>query len=240
MRFVFVPAAWPLTVVAARIGASPNQVTALRVALILAGAVCIANPSAAGLIMGLILYVLAVIADSIDGNLSRLQDSASYFGKYFDGLVDMMADLLFPLALGIHLWLSKEASPAPVLVGAAATLALSFVFLLIHRFSMFELLLEKEQRRSGLPAGPANHPWLNAFLASPAGRAVLTFDARGMNSVFDLRYAGLAAALCWDRLDLYLVLLAFLYGVAALLFIASRIMQGYATLDVRRRSRSAA
>lgn len=240
MRLVFIPMAWPLTVIAARLNASPNQITALRTILIASGALGIACPAPWSLPGGLALYLMAVIADSIDGNLSRLQDSASYFGKYFDGLVDMLADLALPVAIGLRLWLLTPTDPLPVIWGVGASIALAITFLLIHRLAMFELMLEKAGGAGKSLPKRAAHPRLDTFLRSPAGRILLAFDRHGMNVVFDLRYIGLAAALCASRLDLYLVALAGLYALTALAFSVSRLLRGYDALDVRRSSRSAA
>lgn len=238
MRYVFVPLSWPLTVLASAAGLSPNAVTAIRGIVILVAMVCMASPETGVFASGVALMVFALVADSVDGNLCRLHDRASFFGKYFDGFVDMATDLLFPMALALHLWRSGAASSHVLVAGAACVAALALIFLLLQRLSLFELMLEKSGVGEG---GRTPHPALQAALSESGWlRPLARFDESGMNLVFDLRYTGLAFALIAGMLPAYLYALAALYVLAMLAIVAVRLLRGYAVLDVRRRSRSAA
>ena len=239
MRYVFVPIAWPLTAAAARFGLSPNGATVVRGNFSALGLILVSCPSETVFGLGLGLVILAKIADSVDGNLARLQDRASYFGKYLDGLIDMVEDLAFPLALGAHLWLAGAAGPEVLLHGAIAVLSLAVVFIAIYRLPLFELSLKTERGEGALAEGRAAHPRLNAFFASSPGRAVLWCDAHGVNAAYDARFIFLALALVSDALGSYLAFLAALYATGAAFFCAARVARGYAQLDVPRRSRSA-
>lgn len=240
MRHAFVPAAWPLTVIAARLGFSPNGATLARAAVSASGLTLIACPTGATFAAGLGLFVLAKIADSVDGNLARLQDRASYFGKYVDGLVDMVEDLAFPLALAAHLWLAGETGAWVLLAGAVAVFALAVVFISIYRLPLFEAVLERERGTDAATTSRAAHPRLDSFFQSGAGRILSAVDAHGVNAAFDARFLALAGALVLDLVPAYLVFLASLYVVGACLIGASRVLRGLLVLDVHRRSRSAA
>ena len=240
MRHAFVPAAWPLTVIAARLGVSPNGATLARAAVSACGLTLIACPSGTAFAAGLGLFVLAKIADSVDGNLARLQDRASYFGKYVDGLVDMVEDLAFPLALAAHLWLAGEADDWVLLAGAVAVFALAVVFISIYRLPLFEAVLEKERGAGAAVASRAAHPRLDSFFQSGVGRILRAIDEHGVNAAFDARFLALAAALILDFVPTYLVFLASLYALGACLIVVSRVLRGLLVLDVHRRSRSAA
>ncbi|MBM3541018.1 MAG: CDP-alcohol phosphatidyltransferase family protein [Actinobacteria bacterium] len=240
MRHLFVPAAWPLTVAAARLGLSPNGATALHAAISAAGLILMASASKTLFAFGLILFVLAKISDSVDGNLARLQDRASYFGKYVDGLVDMIEDLAFPFALGLHLWRTGAPADHSLVPAGLAVLALAVVFIAIYRLPMFELILEKDRGTDAAAGARAAHPGLASFFESRPGRILLYCDTHGVNVAFDARFLGLAWALLIGGLAGYLEFLAALYVIAAILFVCARVMRGYAALDIHRRSRSAA
>lgn len=240
MRYLFVPAAWPLTVMAVRLGMSPNGATLAHAAISAVGLVLMASASTTLFTLGLALFILAKISDSVDGNLARLQDRASYFGKYFDGLVDMIEDLAFPLVLGLHLWRTGVPADESVVLAGLAVFALAAVFIAIYRLPLFELSLEKDRGAGAMAGSRAAHPRLETFFASGPGRILLYCDTHGVNLAFDARFVGLAWALVAGSLTGYLVFLTALYAVAAALFVSVRVMRGYATLDVHRRSRSAA
>lgn len=240
MRHLFVPAAWPLTVVAARLGLSPNGATFAHAAISAVGLVLMTGASETAFALGLALFVLAKISDSVDGNLARLQDRASYFGKYVDGLVDMIEDIAFPLALGLHLWRTGVPTEESVVPAGLAAFALATVFIAVYRLPLFELTLEKDRGTDAMARSRAAHPRLESFFASRLGRMLLYCDTHGVNLAFDARFLGLAWALVAGSLTGYLAFLAALYAAASILFVWVRVMRGYATLDVHRRSRSAA
>jgi hypothetical protein len=240
MRYLFVPASWPLTVAAARAGFSPNGATFARALLSATGLAILAYPTGGTLAVGIVLVILSKIADSVDGNLARLGDRASYFGKYADGLIDMVEDLAFPLALAIHLWLTGSGAEGVVLSGAVAIFSLAVVFLAIYRLPMFELILEKEKGSNACEAARLAHPGWRDFFASRFGKAILFCDAHGVNAAYDARFAGLVAGLALGALDVYLTCLAALYAAGACFFLFVRLARGFPALDVHRRSRSAA
>ena len=240
MRYLFVPAAWPLTVMAARLGMSPNGATLAHAAISAVGLALMASASTTLFALGLFLFVLAKISDSVDGNLARLQDRASYFGKYFDGLVDMIEDLAFPLALGLHLWRTGAPADESLVPAGLAAFALAAVFIAMYRLPLFQLTLERDRGTDAMAGSRAAHPRLEAFFESGPGRMLLYCDTHGVNLAVDGRFLGLAWALVTGSLTGYLAFLAALYAVAAALVVSVRVMRGYATLDVHRRSRSAA
>lgn len=240
MRYVFVPAAWPLTVAAAWLGISPNGATLFHAALSTGGLAMMLSESSAYFAIGLSLFILAKICDSVDGNLARLQDRASYFGKYLDGLVDIVEDLAFPLVLGLHLLHLGAPAQDTLIPAGLAVLALAIAVIAIYRLPLFELILEKDRGTEESVRSHTDHPRFKAFLASRFGRFLLYCDAHGMNATFDARYLGLACALVAGSLSWYLEFLAALYAVTAILIVSVRVIRGYVTLDVHRRSRSAA
>lgn len=240
MRYVFVPAAWPLTVVAVRVGLSPNQTTLIRAVAGLTAMFLISQGSSALLYAGCLFLLIVLVGDSVDGNLCRLQDRASYFGKFFDGLVDMAIDLMFPFALAIHLWRTDAAGPTIFVYTGFGILALAFVFLVIQRSSFFNILVLQQAGQGAVEGSKQRHPGLLRFLnLSRAGNALAYFGAYGMNLVFDLRYLGFILALLTGGLTGYLYALDALYVAGFFFLCVGRVARAYVEIDVHRRSRSA-
>lgn len=83
---------WPewalvLTRLAARIGMSPNQVTAIGAVLCVAATVAFAYGFyAVGMAMGLVFMVL----DTVDGKLARCTGTSSWWGNIFDHGIDLV------------------------------------------------------------------------------------------------------------------------------------------------------
>lgn len=55
----------------------------------------------------LCLFYLRYILDVVDGNISRINDSSSYWGKFIDGWVDYLGLVLIPMAVGIGNYLAE-------------------------------------------------------------------------------------------------------------------------------------
>ena len=100
-------------------GWTANDVTYLRAGISLLAIFGLL--SADRLVLGIvvIVYYANFILDCVDGNLARVADTTTYWGKFVDGLADGVYGLLAPFALGIGLWLAT--SDGRLLVAGAAT-----------------------------------------------------------------------------------------------------------------------
>lgn len=239
MRYLAIPAAWPLTVVGHRLGLTANAATLLRALLALLALGLIAAPVGALHLAGLVLYGIALVLDHVDGNLCRMDDSASFFGKYFDGLVDAISESLLPLAIALNIWL-MGGSGLLLLAGAGAAMALVLIQneILRHAITAREIKIAKA---AGGKSRRRTHGALEAWLAGPGIAPVEGFlDRHALNLLWDLRYGGLLVAVPLGAVDVYLYLVAATHiGVLAAL-IPLRLLRGYAEFDIHRRSRSAA
>lgn len=74
------------------LGLSANGVTFLRAMITIVALFLLASGVQIVLYLAGLLAVVAFVLDFVDGHLARLDDNASYWGKYADGL----ADYLFP------------------------------------------------------------------------------------------------------------------------------------------------
>jgi phosphatidylglycerophosphate synthase len=80
---------------------TPNQLTALSVALGLLAAVAFAASSSLPVLWGAILYASANLLDCADGQLARLQRSGTPFGRVWDGMADYLSGIAVFIGIGV-------------------------------------------------------------------------------------------------------------------------------------------
>lgn len=117
-------------------GWSANQVTLVKGVIYCLTLILLGTGRWEAHIAAVAAFYVGYVLDCVDGNLARLNDSASYWGKFADGLSDFIFVGFAPLAAGIGLWI-QEGNATALLVGAvttAVTLGTEFVR---HRFSFF-------------------------------------------------------------------------------------------------------
>jgi len=100
-------------------GWTANDVTLFRVFLALSGCVSLLFLPLGAYLGGAIFFVCFIL-DCVDGNIARLRDSATYYGKFIDGLADMLYAVGLTFAVGIGLWLSG-ADPVYLAIASIVT-----------------------------------------------------------------------------------------------------------------------
>lgn len=99
--YFFRPISLYVTYLALRLGFSANQVTVLQAVAGLAGAVCLAFPSPALSIAGIVLLQLGYLLDNVDGEVARFRQQVSLTGKYLDTLGHELVVPCMYFALGV-------------------------------------------------------------------------------------------------------------------------------------------
>ena len=130
-RMIFQPLADILTVFFNNTGWTANSVTLLRGALTIISLTLVPfaiEPFQLQCI--LIVVLLTIVLDYVDGNLSRLHDSASYFGKYLDGYFDFLIPTFLLPAIG---WLLSKQSENHLFFQIALSYSLLCCFLWFTR-----------------------------------------------------------------------------------------------------------
>jgi archaetidylinositol phosphate synthase len=84
-------------------GATPNQITALHLAVGLAVIAAVAWGSPVGVVWAGFGWLFACLLDRLDGEVARIGDMCSAAGHKFDCFVDTTLSSLFFLALGVGL-----------------------------------------------------------------------------------------------------------------------------------------
>ncbi len=87
-------------------GWTPNGVTLFRTVVCFMGLACFFLPYDWGPALAALAFYSGFIMDFVDGNLSRLQNSATFFGKFIDGLADILYVGLAPLMAGLGIWIN--------------------------------------------------------------------------------------------------------------------------------------
>ncbi|MDP7549507.1 MAG: CDP-alcohol phosphatidyltransferase family protein, partial [Alphaproteobacteria bacterium] len=151
-----------------------NQMTTLRLGLaVLALLLLIAAPPGLRWLAA-VLYYLCFIGDCLDGNLARLSDGASYWGKFYDGVADRFYYAAAPLAAGIGMW--RETSQAwPLIAGAVAAMLFTYNDLISNRLQYFRLWMEGQTGPASYRTGKAlgklenwnDRAMTNGFFAAP-------------------------------------------------------------------------
>ena len=235
-NYVTRPAAWPVTVLLARLGFGPNGATLVRIAVTISAFWALLSATPTLFWLGCGLFYLSLVLDHVDGQLSRLQNRASFFGKYFDGLIDSLTEIPFPMILGVHLW-QQGAAPVILVISASAALAMALIQILFLRGG----LVRKELgllAAAGKSVEPAGHPVLVQRLGKWSRTRHLIDDIMP-NVAWDVRYGAFAVALVFDGIEIYLIAMAAWHLLQLVLLLPSRIFQMYADTDIHRRSGTA-
>lgn len=159
-----------LAAVGARLGATPNQMTALSAVLFVAGmAVLVAfDPSIPVAVTATVLLQLGFAFDSADGQLARLTDAGSPAGEWLDHVVDAARILLLHLGVAVCLHTHTDVR--------AGWLLLPLGFAVVASLRFFALLLA-DQLRSAADSGVEPSRRVSAWIQTPT-------DAGVINAVF--------------------------------------------------------
>ena len=118
----------PVTRVAVALGVAPNPITVISGVVGLAAAASMALGDATTLVIGLLLYLLAVVLDHADGEVARLTLTESAIGEWLDIVMDTLVHIALVLALGVAAERVTGAGLAAGVVGAVGVVASAVVY----------------------------------------------------------------------------------------------------------------
>ena len=98
------PIATYLTPAVYNAGISANSVTVARCLFNLLALAALASGHRYFVLAFMVHVYVNLILDCLDGNIARMSETVTYWGKFFDGYADRMLSLLTPAALGIAYW----------------------------------------------------------------------------------------------------------------------------------------
>lgn len=117
-------------------GWSANGVTALRGVLSMAALTGLIFLHPQLLIFSVVLFYVVFVLDCVDGNLARLDNQATYWGKFIDGLVDGIFISLAPSFTGMGSWL-VTGDTRHLIAGFGVTLFALAAQMVRYRLSFF-------------------------------------------------------------------------------------------------------
>lgn len=208
-------------------GWSANGVTALRALMALFGLLCLTFPSYAGALAASLMFYLCFVLDCIDGNLARLRDTASYWGKFIDGLTNSVFVMLMSLAAGIGLAWQGE-SVCWLLAGSLTTTVALASQMTRNRLSFMRELMVNQ-------SGPIGDDALRSLVGV---RRVQRFVAEIY--VNGIRFVPLALLVPGGGRFVFVALLIPFQLIVELLGIALSVAEGSKLLNRSRRSIHAA
>lgn len=155
-------------------GWTANQLTTLRLGLAALAMVLLITLPPAFLWLVTILYYLCFVGDLLDGNLARLHDGATYWGKFYDGVADRFYYTAAPLAAAIAVW--RDTGLAwPLVGGGLAAVIFTYNDLINNRLKYFVEWMEGQTSpatyRTGKVLGKLNSVndsiMTNGFFVAP-------------------------------------------------------------------------
>src|SRR3990167_6898128 len=100
-RYVIRPVSFFVTYGVLKVRMTANQATLIGLLFGMAGVFLFFKGVQPYVAWGVVWYALARVFDFVDGNIARVTNSASYWGKFVDGIVDASVETFLPLSLVI-------------------------------------------------------------------------------------------------------------------------------------------
>lgn len=122
------PAAFVFVSVIYRLPISPNQVTGMSLAAGIVSAWFFSSGTYEGSAWGAVMYAIANILDCADGQLARLQQSGTRWGRIIDGAADYISGIAIFTGIGAGLARSGDASWWLVLAAGLSSAAHAIIF----------------------------------------------------------------------------------------------------------------
>ena len=211
LRYLVRPLSQPIAWLLNRIGIGPNTVTLFRgIGTVVIFLFILLKPEEMPAALAAFLLV-SVVGTAVDGCLSRLQNSSSYFGKYFDGYIDSMSEVALYSVLGFGFWL-YEANNTLLVLGILSSLSLSFFQAGGIRHEMIRQLMVSEGHAP---------PDLN--LPSVINKFWVFIGRKCPIYIWDFRYIGMMIGLIFGHLSLYFTLICYVQILFFVVYVPLRI-----------------
>lgn len=106
-------------------GWTANDVTGLRALIATIGVLLLLFGAPLAAAAAVLIFYIGFVLDCVDGNLARLSNTATYWGKFADGLADYIFLGLAPLAVGLAAWLHADAPAVMVIAFGCVAMSLA-------------------------------------------------------------------------------------------------------------------
>ena len=213
-KYFFIPTAWPITLILLNLRISANQATLIRLIIHLVAFFFILIKFS---VLGYILIYVAIIFDCVDGQIARTKNTATFFGKFLDGWIDCIFEILFVLYIAIAISY-REQNIMPIAM--LASMMNAFYWLTLIRFSL-------------------NIKNKNNYKFNKIERKIFKFlDNRLLVDWFDIKYFIFPFFVFFNLEKQFIYFLLIVNSLLFLIISLQKIYIGYFTLNVHKRSYS--
>jgi len=216
-----------MTYLMLRANITTNQVTLLGLCIGLTGIGLFMTGSEVFFRMAVLCYLFYKVCDYTDGNVARVTDSATYYGKFLDGAVDGGIEGVLPFAIGWGYFIIHENSLL-LFASVITSLFVFFSLFLINRLSFINRWIKIDEKQT--ISGQMKH-------LNPLKSSKIPVRKIG-NLVTDVKILILFIALFTSMPGLLLsILLIMLIGFAIILIMIT-LQSAYKQTSIHRISRS--
>ncbi len=214
MKFILIPLAWPFTWLLLKYKITGNQVTLIRLCFFLFAIFLVFFSYN---YLGYLFLYLSLIFDYVDGQICRVTNTSSYFGKFFDGAVDTIFEVTFPIiiALSVYNYTNEKVIIIWGLIGAYFNFAYLY---LIVRYSFFLNISNVQETNNN--------------------KIIRYVENKMLSDYYDLIYSSFLI-FCLFKKELYFVyMLTILNLIIFFLYFILKTLKGYKLFNISRKSKS--
>ena len=214
VKYLFIPMAWPITWVFVNLGVAPNQVTFFRIPiLIIIFILILLNHT----IAAYCLLYFSFVLDCVDGQICRVANKASVFGKFFDGWVDTIYDLAFSVIIALSI---RSYEDSIMSFAILASLMNAFLWIIILRYAMYEKVKRK-------------------YKFSKFKKKIFDFlDKKLLSQWFDIKYFLFPFFLLYSQEEIFIYFLLITNILLVAVYSLQKIYMAYCMLNFHRISSS--
>lgn len=203
------PVSFYLTFLMLKCRVSANQATILGLISGVLSSIFFITGQQTYLQWGVLFYILFYLYDFVDGNIARVTDTASYYGKFLDGIVDVIVEVLLPFSLAAGFYFSGQ-SLVFLFIGVTAAILLLFAVFVINRASFFNRWIRMEENDEKINLNPINTgklPMKTIYVILTDFKFIVLFIAffTGLNTYLLLAFE--AAVVIWSGFLIYITML---------------------------------
>jgi phosphatidylglycerophosphate synthase len=174
---------------------------------------------------GAVVFLLTVLLDFVDGTICRETDSTSFFGKFFDGMIDTLVFTPLPVCMGIGLHTVYN-NKLFIYAGIIATFLYLFAAVTMSKYSFIanwiEITYLEKNNEKELKAFKEN---VNKYRKGHSNNYVINFLLLSflIMTVFDFRIYVFGG-------------LTILYSIWASIFSITQFLKAYKLFNIKRKS----
>jgi phosphatidylglycerophosphate synthase len=135
-EFFFRRVSFFLTPVFILFGVTPNLISGLSLIMGLIASLLISFSSDMSINLGVIIFFFACLLDCVDGSVARLNNIATFYGRFIDGLIDIVIMSAIRIAL-CHLIMARLENELLFWFALIATVLTPFQHFIFDRYSSY-------------------------------------------------------------------------------------------------------